>query len=222
MAFNYRTEYQRYRQYYTNLKKFYQQPVAKVSFFVLLSFFTVAFFSVAAIRPTVVTISQLIRDIEDKRKINDALGTKIKALDGIQAAILGVKNDLPLIFEALPEDAALGRLMQELEYSAQQTEVILVSVRFQPVKIPDPTLLRGGQAQAVSFSVSVGGSWENVNRFLEKLARIGRVLAFKQMELLSGATVYRKQDITILANVDGEAYFAKKELITTEVKTSGK
>ncbi len=222
MAFNYRTEYQRYRQYYTNLKKFYQQPVAKVSFFVLLSFFTVAFFSVAAIRPTVITISQLIRDIEDKRKINEALGNKIQALDGVQAAILGVKNDLPLIFEALPEDAALGRLMQELEYSAQQTEVILVAVQFQPVKIPDPALLRSGQAQAVSFSVSVGGSWENVNKFLEKLSRIGRVLAFKQMEILSGATVYRKQNITILANVDGEAYFAKKELIKTEVKTSGK
>src|SRR3989344_1795010 len=130
MAINYRTEYQRYRQYYVNLQRFYQKPTVKVSFFVLLSFATVTFFTALAIRPTITTIGALIRDIEDKRQIDKQLEAKLEALDLAQSLVSTIDSEEELLALALPEDAALGRLLQELEYVALQSEVRLTEVRF--------------------------------------------------------------------------------------------
>src|SRR3990167_3413112 len=103
MAINYRTEYQRYRQYYSNLRRFYQKPTVKVSFFVLLSFATVTFFTALAIRPTITTIGTLIRDIEDKRSVDTQLEAKLQALDQAQSLVASIETQEDLLKAALPE-----------------------------------------------------------------------------------------------------------------------
>jgi hypothetical protein len=50
-----------------NLNAFYQKPVAKVSLELFLSVGTIIFFAMFAIRPTLLTMSDLVKEIEDKR-----------------------------------------------------------------------------------------------------------------------------------------------------------
>src|SRR3989344_635027 len=116
MVFDYRREYYRYRQYYGNLRKIYEQPIVKVSFFVLLSFMTVTFFSLLAIRPTLTTIGLLVRAIEDKRAVDAALDKKIAALNLLQGTLGSLGEELLLVENVLPPDAAADRLMQIFEY----------------------------------------------------------------------------------------------------------
>lgn len=210
MAFNYRTEYQRYRQYYVNLRRFYQRPVMKVSFFVLLSFFTVVFFSVLAIRPTVTTIGQLVREIEDKRSINAALDNKLNALDSLQGELVRVQSDIPLIFNVLPDNSALGRLMQSLEYLAQQQGVALVSVRFQPIPVTEGADSKGEKAQTVQFSMSLGGSFSNITAYLNTLERLDRLIVISKVNFISSASNFRGQGFSTVAEVEGQGFFLKE------------
>ena len=212
MAFDYRREYRRYRQYYVNLNRVYQRPMVKVSFFVLLSFFAVVFFSVFAIQPTVTTVSELVREIEDKQRIDDVLGEKIVALDELQGVMLTIQNDIPLILNALPQNSALGRLMQEFEYVAQQAGVALLSVRFQPVGLSEDEGSRGEKAQMVDFSLSVGGSFANLSQFLDTLEKLDRLLVLQKVEFISGASFLRQQGLEAIVEVTGQAFFLKETL----------
>ena len=162
MAINYRTDYQRYRQYYVNLRRFYQKPTVKVSFFVLLSFVTVTFFTAMAIRPTITTIGALIRDIEDKRVIDDLLEEKLGTLDELQGLVSSVEDEEALLAAAVPEEAALGRFLQELEYLAQQHQVRLTSLRFGVVTLGQTTTRKLLEATTVPFSLSVTGNFLRV------------------------------------------------------------
>src|SRR3989344_6030356 len=115
MPFDYREEYQRYQRYYLNLQRFYRQPVARVSIFVVISFMTVSFFSVFAIRPTLVTISSLIREIEDKREINSQLDQKVADLSRVQAEYIQAKADVPRVWRAMPDRPEGAGLIWEVE-----------------------------------------------------------------------------------------------------------
>ena len=57
----------------TTLLSFYHRPVAQVSLELFLSVATVVFFAVFAIRPTLVTMSNLIKELEDKRQLDQQL-----------------------------------------------------------------------------------------------------------------------------------------------------
>lgn len=207
MAFNYRTEYHRYRQYYLNLRQYYQRPKAKVSFFVLLSFFTVVFFSVFAIRPTVTTIGLLVREIEDKRNIDKSLEEKLQALDNLQGQMVAIQSELPLILSLVPESSDLGRLMQEFELIAGQQTVVLLSVEFQPVKLTETQITARDEARMINFSLTVGGSFDTLTNFLNSLETLDRMVALQKTTFLSGAANLRQVGVQTVVEVEGQAFF---------------
>lgn len=206
MVFDYRREYHRYKQYYGNLRRFYEKPVIKVSFFVLLSFMTVVFFSLVAIKPTVTTISKLIREIEDKKKINESLDKKAAALNELQNQIALIENDLPLVFNALPENALLDKLMQQLEFVAQAEGVQLLSVNFEPIKLGGATSAKN-EADKINFSLSAGGGFKNLVAFLSTLEDLGRIMVFTDLTFSSGSLSYRQQGSGTIIDVKGSAYY---------------
>jgi len=187
MAINYRTEYQRYRQYYVNLQRFYQKPTVKVSFFVLLSFATVTFFTALAIRPTITTIGALIRDIEDKRQIDKQLEAKLEALDLAQSLVSTIDSEEELLALALPEDAALGRLLQELEYVALQSEVRLTEVRFGNVTLGKMESKKA-QARSIPVSFALTGSFAGVKGFIEMVENLDRIVVINTIHLGSAGS----------------------------------
>jgi len=206
MPFDYRNEYHRYKQYYGNLRKFYEKPVIKVSFFVLLSFMAVVFFSVVAIKPTVTTISKLIREIEDKKEINESLDKKATALNELQNKIALIENDLPLVFNALPENALLDKLMQQLEFVAGAEGVRLLSVNFEPLKLGKKTLSKQ-EADKINFSFSAGGDFKSLASFLETLESLDRIMVLSDLKFSSGSSSFRTQGVGTIVDVKGSAYY---------------
>ena len=171
MAFDYRTEYQRYKQYYTNLQRFYQKPITRVSVFVVISFMTVCFFSVFAIRPTLVTIGQLVKEIEDKQQ---QLEQKLTDLARAQAEYSQVSEDLPLIWQAVPDTPDVSRLLLELELAAIQSQVSLVNLQVEPVTLVGQLTKSKDKGPAkMTFTVTAGGNFNQVKGFAENLEKLG-------------------------------------------------
>jgi len=106
--YTYKNDYSRYRQYYHRLWIFYQKPTAKVSVALLLTIFTIIFFAVFAIRPTLLTVAELVKKIQDKKESLTQIEQKAAQLASAQQAYIAAQSNLPLLDLALPADLADG------------------------------------------------------------------------------------------------------------------
>jgi len=79
------------------LDRFYHNPVAMVSFELFLSIAAILFFAVFAIRPTLLTMSDLIKEIEDKRKLDSQMEQKVAALSSAQESFLAVQDRIAVL-----------------------------------------------------------------------------------------------------------------------------
>lgn len=207
MVLDYRREYYRYRQYYGNLRKIYERPIVKVSFFVLLSFVTVTFFSLLAIRPTLTAIGLLVRGIEDKRAVDAALDKKIAALNSFRGVLGGLGGELDLVENVLPAEPAADRLMQTFEYVAAQNQVTIVVATIDPENVLISQRSGGEEVAEVPIALTVGGGFTQVKEFLETVERLDRIIVLDEVMMLSSAQSLQRQGFSVVAELTGAALF---------------
>ncbi len=102
MALDYKTEYQRYRHYYTYLSPFFGNPVFRACFALIISLVTVAIFLAFAIRPAVTTIIELRGEIAQKQALLKKLDDKVDVLSKLQIQYRTVEPELPAVSVAVP------------------------------------------------------------------------------------------------------------------------
>src|SRR5437762_11759734 len=102
MAFNYKTEYEKYRRYYQSLTPNLDKPENRAYTAIIFSFLVVSLFGWYAIRPTMQTIFTLKREIADNTEINIQMENKISALIEAQAGYQEVEPKIPIVNQALP------------------------------------------------------------------------------------------------------------------------
>jgi len=96
------------------LQQFYQKPIAKVSaelFGTLIVIIVLAFF---AIRPTLLTMSQLLKDIDDRKKTSEDLSKKIATISTLSAEYPAVKNEVALLETIIPNTPDFDGFMLSL------------------------------------------------------------------------------------------------------------
>lgn len=113
------------RQLLFTLQKFYQKPVAKVSLELFLSIFTILFFAIFAIRPTLLTMSDLIKEIDDKEKIDQDLSKKIAALSTVQPLYLQLSDQLIALDEVIPNQPQLISSLKVIEKTASDLGLVI-------------------------------------------------------------------------------------------------
>lgn len=173
---NYKLEYARYRHYFHRIWKFYEKPATKVSTALLLTIFTTVFFAVFAIRPTLVTIAELLRQIEDQTEVLDQMKRKSAALATAQQEYTAAQRQLALLDVAIPPDFQLQDLLNMIEGAAAHHQLAIQSftagdLYYQPENQPSsPT------AQTYPISVTMKTDYPNLKLFLNDLIRIQRLL----------------------------------------------
>jgi len=204
MAFNWQTEFHRYRRYFVDIGQFYRQKKVRVYTEIVLSILTTAFFLFFAIKPTLVTITGLIREIKDKKLVSQKLEEKINNLNAAQQEYSNVQNDLYLVDQTLPKDSQIFLLMKQLEVLAFKTGVSLETLQYSPVNLKGETEEK--KPSTVDFKIVLGGSYENLKRFLGSLIKLRRVIlldgfAFKTRGTTGG----------LILSISAKAYFLKEE-----------
>ncbi|NCN45306.1 MAG: hypothetical protein COU63_01130 [Candidatus Pacebacteria bacterium CG10_big_fil_rev_8_21_14_0_10_36_11] len=153
------------------LDSFYHNPVAIVSFELFLSISVVIFFAVFAIRPTLLTMSELIKEIEDKRKLNTQMAQKVAALTTAQAQYLGVEQRLPVLSEALPLGAKVTQTLKIIELVASEQDLVINNLTLLDLP-PDPkpnSSLAELERKAMPVQLTVVGSYNSIRGFVEGL-----------------------------------------------------
>lgn len=114
-----------------DLEKFYDKPVTKVSLELVLSLVTVLLFAVFALRPTLNTMSQLTKEIEDKKVIETGLTRKLTALATAQNEYLTYRDRFDILEEAIHESPTLETALFYLEYLVNRENISLAGLRIE-------------------------------------------------------------------------------------------
>lgn len=171
------------------------KPGIKITLQLVLSVFAVAFFTFFAIRPTLSTISELLKKIDDQKKVDTQLDTKISQLEDAQQELITNESFLPLITLAVPQTPDLEGFARRLEVLAVEESAELNSLQFQSIPlVGDRTSLAPQNAAAqnappskqpgnlfITFDFILNGNQASILSFLRKLETIDRAVAITKV-----------------------------------------
>jgi len=159
------------------LLEFYQKPVAQVSFELFLSIAAVIFFTVFAIQPTLITMSDLIKELEDKREIDQQLSQKVAALSTAQTTYLQIQNQIPLLYEAIPPRPQIKESLLQIEKAASDRGLVIenLSIRQVPQEVDANLAQSGTERVTLPVTITMAGSYPNISAYIEDLMNLRRM-----------------------------------------------
>ena len=153
------------------LNQFYINPVAKASTELFLTVGLVLFLGTFAIRPTILTMSELIKEIETKKELDTALTKKIASLQTAQTQYMNIENEIIVLDEAIPEQPQIILGTKLIEKIAADSKVVIKNLTVS--ELPDDSDLSVSFAQKskqlVNISVNITGDYVAIREFTETL-----------------------------------------------------
>lgn len=193
------------------LDNFYHNPVAVVSFELFLSIAVVIFFAIFAIRPTLLTMSELVKEIEDKRKLDTQMAQKVAALGTAQAQYLNIQDRVSVLDEALPRGADVVTTLKIIERIASEEDLAITNMTVLDVP-EDPAedkTFEDLERQAMPIQMSVVGSYTSIRGFVEGLRNARRSFITERITFATEDTRGQKSlEATILVSAP---YFGEKQ-----------
>jgi len=200
MTFDWKTEFHRYRRYFTDIRRFYQQKKARIYTEVVLSIATVAFLVFFAIKPTLVTIAGLVKELDDKKVVTQRLEEKINNLNIAQKEYFNIQENLEFIEQALPKDSRVFILVKQFEALAVQTGVSLIAAQYSPVNLKGDD--GSGNVQSVGVKMVLIGDYQNLKKFLFSLSNFRRIFRIEGFSF-----ELQEKSGELVLSVDGKVFF---------------
>lgn len=167
------------------LQAFYANPIARVSLELFLTIGTILFFALVAIKPTLVTMSDLVKEIEDKTELEQKLNQKLAALASAQVEYQSLGDRIERLDEAIPSSANLIELLKIIEKTCSEEMVIIESMTVSsiPDEIGENDLENFGLAsfaqvkrEMLSIRLTVIGNYQAIRNLTEKLRQNRRLM----------------------------------------------
>lgn len=149
-------------------------------FTIALSLFSLSFFGLFAIRPTLITAVSLIKSVSDLKKLNSEYENKISSIIRAQSEYEQIRDALPLINAALPANPSFSKLAKKIEEFAQKSEVVINQLRIDGVSISN--LPPGNKMEKFDFSLIASGNYPAISSFLGHLINWKRIISINSLE----------------------------------------
>jgi len=196
---------QNYGDYYRRLQMITRRPEIRISGLVSLTIFTIVFFSLLAILPTVKTIIALKKEIEEIESVNKQMQRKIILLDEAQNIYMQVASDIVFVNEVLPDKINFEELAWQIHWLANENGVKIISENFDEFPIKNDIEKEAKELKEITIELTINGKYENIRYFLGQLTRINRLISIEKL------TVNKKrlsQNLnTVNANIKAKAYY---------------
>lgn len=199
MEISSRVNYRQYKRYFVDIGRLYKIKKVRVYTEIVFSLAAVSFFLAFAIKPTLVTITELITTIKDQRLVVDQLQNKINALGIAQSEYNLISNDLYLVDEALPKNSQVSTLVKQIEALALQSGVTLGSMKFDPVTLKEA----GAGLKEIGFSLTISGDYQNLKLFLHQLNSLRRVIGVETFSF----KIKKAESQVLTLGISGKAYY---------------
>lgn len=190
MTFDYRSQYREYRKYIEGLKQKVKTPTAQVSLAVVGTILFAAFLAAAALRPTLVIIASLVRDINLERQTIEALDRKIRALQVAQQRLERTQHLMGPATVAIPGELDADVFIKEIELLAFEHQLKLLTVDQREFMLYAEKSIASSNdeplsIQSIPASLTIGGSEQSIREFLADLERLDRLVVVGSVQVTS-------------------------------------
>jgi Tfp pilus assembly protein PilO len=166
--------------------------------YLILTFFTVAFFGFFVIRPAISTISNLQKELQDNKRVYQGLQDKLAAIQKLDTQYQTLQTNIPLVYEAVPNTPKIPLLTRQIETIAQSNNVFIQSLTVSPVEFYP---LETG---TFSFGLNVVGEEKNIDSF------IGVISGFNRAVSIDRISTGKSESGETSLSLSGKAYFKAK------------
>lgn len=208
MALGWRGQYSRYKEVFLNVSVVYKRR-ADVRMFleIVLSLSTVIIFLLFALKPTVLTIISLVKEINEKQTAIAGLDQKIRDLNTARNIYSQEASSIPIVESAVPETPDIQTLVGQVQGMASKNSVNLLGFSVGEITIigtdqkkktkSDVKSLPEGSRE-IPVSVSVSGEYQNLNSFLSDLENFRRPFKFDTLGINSTETAEGRSIVAVI------------------------
>lgn len=192
---NWKKDYQRYRNFISNIiERYKSKPNLKIYLELMMSITTIVIFVIFAIRPTIITILELNKEIQKKEVVLTQLKTKVKNLQTAGNLIRSEALNIRYVDLAIPTKSNPETLIKQLEELSNQNSLNLMSVTLSDVVIFGDTVTQKKKrgeialpenAMELPFTLSAAGSYQNIINYLKAIENMKRPVMIDNLSINS-------------------------------------
>lgn len=173
----------------------------------VLTFITIAFFGFFAIGPTLGTITDLQKQLDDSKFVNDSLQKKIANLTTLQNTYSQIQSQLTPVLDAVPSTPSLDTFVGQIHQIALQNNIQLNRVQTLPLNISPVTL--NAPYLAYAFTIEAQSDFASLQKFMVQLGSFNRLVTFDTIDY----TRVGKIDATFRMTIRGKTYLKSETSI---------
>lgn len=198
MALGWRDQYYRYQGFFLNIVDLYKKRQDLRMFTeVILSLTTIIIFLVFALKPTVLTIINLVQEIQSKKDTITQLDQKITALQSAQNIYSEQSSFIPVAESSIPSNPQPEAFVRQVEGISSKDsvnilgisvgQVTLTGTETQKAKLSDLKPV-SSKAKEMSVSISASGNFSNLASFINDLDNLRRPIKIDILGINSSIT----------------------------------
>lgn len=202
-------DYLRYKSFFLDILRVYRErPDFRAYLELVLSLVAITIFSAFAIRPTILTILELNKEINTKEDTLAKLNTKITNLQSANEELVAVSEDLTYVKQAVPSLAEPEQFIRQIEGLTSKHSVSILGLSASDVvllgsagsvKRSKETVELPRNASEVPITLSVTASYPSLLSFLKDLENLRRPIKIDSLSFNSTQTDEVKKIILVIS-----------------------
>lgn len=208
--------YIRYKRLFLNFfGQYKERQDVKMFLEVLLSLVTVSMFSLFALRPTIVTIAELIKEIDAKKKTLETMEHKIDNLSRAQIIYDQEKSRIDLLKTAVPKEPLPDSFVRQVEGVSFRNSISLSAMTVEKLTLlgdKKPELITtetGGvsvESSQLGFSINTTAGYQSLLNYLTELENTRRPIKIQNLNISSNIT---EQGRIIILGIKGSVPYLR-------------
>lgn len=209
MALGWRRGYLRYKSHFLNVIAIYKRRKDLRMFLeIILSLTTVSFFAILALKPTLLTIAELTKEIKTKEETVAKMDEKIQNLDRAQNVYTQERTRISLLKDAIPSTPVPDSLVRQIEGATTKHPITILGMSIGEVTlVGEEKIQRRGEklealpggARGVTFSISATSSYLDLAAFLSTLQNLRRPVKIDTATINSSETDIGKFIVLVIS-----------------------
>ncbi len=173
---SWRRNYQRYKSYlFHTMEQYRTRKDVKLYLELLLSLLTIVLFATFALRPTLLTIVDLFKQIDSKKETVAILDTKIDNLNTARTLYNSQESNIEMLRDAIPENSEPQQIVKQIEGLKSKHGFQLVTMSIGEADIVGvSSKSKENVNEGVAYSINSDSRYENIYRMVKDLERLRR------------------------------------------------
>lgn len=177
-----------------------KQEKTQSFFIIILTFLSLIIFGLFAINPTISTIIQLHKQLDDNTFVYHKLDEKITNIISLQKKYNALQPDLPIVFAAIPDMYNISQLFGQIQQLATENKLTIISMQSNPITI-NPIVSKD---DSLSFTFSIKGNKQNILHFISSFMLFERITTIDEISL---STSTSQNTIITQAKIQAKVFF---------------